>query len=228
MSHVTPLTREQIQRGVIERMVANRDPDLVPLTEEARQRSLDTMLARHPAGEDVWVFGYGSLTWNPAMEVTESRRARIHGYHRRLCLITRVARGTPERPGLMLGLDRGGSCQGVALRLPARRARDELAVLWRREMVDDAYRPCWVWAHGGGDRVPSIAFAMNRGHRRYAALMSDEQAARMVAAAQGQFGPCSEYLRTTVDHFAKLGIVDPALVRIAALVERYLAAGAAL
>src|SRR5262249_13814294 len=153
------------------------------------------------------------------------RRARIHGYHRRLCLITRVARGTPECPGLLLGLDRGGSCQGVALRIPAHRAREELTLLWRRGVVDPAYRPCWVWAHGGGARVPSIAFAMNRSHRRYAAPMSDKQAARMVAAAQGQFGACSEYLRTAMDHFTELGIVDVALVRIAALVERYLAAG---
>ncbi|MGK3959950.1 gamma-glutamylcyclotransferase [Sorangium sp. So ce1667] len=215
----TLINREEIEAGAVQRMVANADPDLVPLTDEERKRSLDAVLAEHAPGADLWVFGYGSLLWNPAIAVADTRRARVHGFHRRLCLITRVARGTPERPGLLLGLDRGGSCDGMALRVPADRVVEELGILWRREMVDDAYRPRWVQAKSAEGTLRGIAFVMNRGHRRYAPPMSPRETASIVVAAAGQLGTCRDYLHRTVEQLARLGIRDRQLFHIAKLVQ---------
>ncbi len=220
----TPISREEIEAGAVQRMIANADPDLVPLTDEERKRSLDAVLAEHTPGADIWVFGYGSLLWNPAIAVADARRARVHGFHRRLCLITRVARGTPERPGLLLGLDRGGSCDGMALRVPADRVAEELGILWRREMVDDAYCPRWVHARSAEGTLRCVAFVMNRGHRRYAPPMSPRETASIVAAAAGQFGTCRDYLSRTVEQLARLGIRDRQLFQVAQLVQRLEAA----
>jgi glutathione-specific gamma-glutamylcyclotransferase len=215
-----PLTRDEIEAGAIQRLVQGADPDLVPLSDEDRRHSLLGILAGHPPASDLWVFGYGSLLWNPAMAVVESRRARVHGFHRRLCLVTRVARGTPQQPGLLLGLDRGGSCDGVALRVPADRVADELAILWRREMVDDAYKPRWIQARGAERPLRCVAFVVNRGHRRYAAPMSARETARIVATAEGKLGSCRDYLRRTLARFAELGIRDEGLASVAALVDQ--------
>jgi cation transport protein ChaC len=211
-----PITRAEIGGGAIEDMIKGRDPDLVPLTDEERQQALDRIMARHPAGSDLWVFGYGSLLWNPAIRVAETKVVRLYGFHRRLCLVTRVARGTPARPGLQLGLDCGGGCVGVGLRVRAADVAAELALLLRRELVDDAYRPAWVTVRADdGRQWPAVTFVMNRWHRRYAPKMPDEQVARMVALAAGQFGTCLDYVEETVAALRRLGIRDRALERLA-------------
>jgi glutathione-specific gamma-glutamylcyclotransferase len=222
----TVLSRCSIAAGEVERMVAATiDPDLVPLTEAERRRSLADILATAPAAEDVWIFGYGSLIWNPVVEFRERRSARVYGWHRRLCLMTRVARGTPACPGLMLGLVRGGSCAGVALRLAAAQREHELDLLWHLEMVDDAYRPVWVRAQTALGRIHAIAFVANPLHRRYALPMNDGDAARMVASARGQFGLCMEYVSNTVSHLRGMGISDVRLTRIGALAAEFASGG---
>lgn len=182
----------------------------VPLmSEEARKASLKAMRAAVPEGQDAWVFGYGSLMWNPAINVVESRKAHVRGYHRTFCLTLGAGRGSPEQPGLMLAIDRGGSCTGVAHRIAADAVESELSILWLREMVSGAYEPRWLNADITGlQRVRVLAFVINRSHPRYEGTLHDDIAARRIARAHGMLGTNRDYLYRTVKHLAELGIED--------------------
>lgn len=114
------------------------------LTDAERSASLQNSMQHWKRGDDVWVFGYGSLIWRPDFEFAEQRDALLHGYHRALCLWSRINRGTPQRPGLVFGLDRGGSCRGVTFRIPSSRVPATMEALWRREMPSGAYIPKWL------------------------------------------------------------------------------------
>ena len=184
------------------------------LDDEALSRSLTATLAAKPKGAGWWVFGYGSLLWNPLFPIAEARPATLHGLHRRFCLRSLASRGTRERPGLVLGLERGGACRGVAFRLPSALALDELHLLWRREMVVGSYRPVWVRVRAGECALTALAFAVRRDHPQYAALSMDEQA-DTIAHACGAFGSSCEYLTKTRSALAGHGIVDAYLEAIA-------------
>ena len=185
------------------------------LDDEALSRSLTATLAAKPKGAGWWVFGYGSLLWNPLFPIAEARPATVHGLHRRFCLRSLASRGTRELPGLVLGLERGGACRGVAFRLPSALALDELHLLWRREMVVGSYRPVWVRVRAGERALTALAFAVRRDHPQYAALSMDEQA-NTIAHACGAFGSSCEYLTKTRSALAEHGIVDAYLERLAA------------
>lgn len=187
------------------------------LDDEALSRSLTATLAAKPKGAGWWVFGYGSLLWNPLFPIAEARPATVHGLHRRFCLRSLASRGTRERPGLVLGLERGGACRGVAFRLPSALALDELHLLWRREMVVGSYRPVWVRVRAGERALTALAFAVRRDHPQYAALSMDEQA-DTIAHACGAFGSSCEYLTKTRSALAEHGIVDAYLERLASAV----------
>jgi cation transport protein ChaC len=179
------------------------------MSEEARNASLKAVRAAVAPGSDVWVFGYGSLMWNPAISVAESLKAHVRGYHRAFCLTLHVGRGTMERPGLMLGIDRGGSCSGVAHRIRAEEVESELTILWYREMLSGSYEPRWVNGEVeglGGQRL--LTFVINRAHPRYEAGLSEIDVAQRVAAAEGVIGTNRDYLFRTVEHLTSLGIVD--------------------
>jgi cation transport protein ChaC len=213
------LTRESLLAGELQRAVAQVE-GVHPLTEAELEASRASMLARHPPGQDLWLFGYGSLIWNPAFHHVERRIARLHGYHRRYCLWTWLGRGTPERPGLMLGLDRGGSCAGVAFRIAAKAVDSELDVVWRREMVTGSYAPTWVRLRtADGERIPAIAFVINHAHERYASGLADSEVASVVAIAEGRLGACRDYLFNTIAHLEALGLRDRGLERVAMLVR---------
>ena len=145
----------------------------------------------------------------------EKRNATIHGYHRRFCLWTHLGRGSVEAPGLILGLDRGGACRGLAYRIAAAQAQAELELLWRREMVTGSYCPRWVRmvARAGG-RGWAIAFIINRRHPRYAGLVPEARIVASIARARGALGPCAAYLFDTADHLRDLGIRDERLLRL--------------
>ena len=147
------LTRENIKSGYIRELIRRADPDTRLLTDEELRASVRTILTPEMAGRDVWLFGYGSLIWNPAFHFVERRLGTLHGYHRRFCLWTHLGRGTPDCPGLVLGLERGGSCRGVLVRVAAEAAADELEIVWRREMVSGAYAPRWVTGRTAGGPV---------------------------------------------------------------------------
>jgi cation transport protein ChaC len=182
----------------------------IPLmSEEARRASLKAVLDKVPAGTDAWVFAYGSLMWNPAIDVTASKKAHVRGYHRMFALTLQVGRGTVDEPGLMLGIDRGGSVTGVAHRIGADAVASELTVLWMREMLSGVYEPRWVNADVEGQgRTRALTFVINRYHPRYEGTLGETEAARRIAHAQGPLGTNRDYLYRTVRHLADIGIED--------------------
>lgn len=195
-------------------------------TMEERRESRRRMLAELAPGEDAWVFGYGSLMWNPAIRFAERRPARLHGWHRAFCLWAPIGRGTPENPGLVLGLDRGGSCHGIAYRIAAADIETELDLLWQRELVsNDSYRPRWVPLKTGEGPIRAIGWTINRGGNRYAGRLPLEKVARHMASAGGSLGTSREYLESTVAGLDALGIGESALHEILELVRGHRPAG---
>ena len=188
------------------------------LTDEQLSESLTATLARKPKGAGWWIFAYGSLLWNPLFPFVEARPAMLRGLHRRFCLWSLASRGTPDAPGLVLGLERGGTCRGVALRLPAPLALDELHLLWRREMVVGSYDPRWVKVHADGREVVALTFVVRRDHPQYAGRLPLPKQVRVLASARGAFGESADYLERTRVALVSHGIVDPYLESLAAAV----------
>jgi cation transport protein ChaC len=215
------LTREAIQSGSIRRLIAAADPSLELLSDAEMRASLDAMLGAPDAPAETWVFAYGSLIWNPAFHFVEQRVGTVHGFHRRFCLWTHLGRGSPAAPGLMLALEPGGSCRGVAYRIAPDAVACELEIIWKREMLGRAYRPRWVAVRTDAGPVRALAFTMNRAYERYAGRLPEDVVAATIAAAAGQLGRCSEYLYNTVAHLEALGIHDRPLTRLRDRVARH-------
>ena len=214
------LTRDTILDGSFAAAVrATMGPGVRYMTAEERTAQIGGMLEKSPRPDRVWVFGFGSLIWNPAFHFVERRTARIHGFHRQFCLWARAGRGSPERPGLMLSLESGGSCTGVAYRLAKNAAATELDVLWRREMFTMAYRPVWTMARTPKGPEPVIVFSANRGHNRYAPGLCEDDVARYLATGAGSLGRCCDYLFDTAAHLRELGIRDRRLEALEAKVR---------
>jgi len=209
------------------------DPDLEPvsgltlLDQASRDASLAAMLANRDAHDPVWVFGYGSLIWRPEFAFDRKARGLVYGYHRSLCLWSKIYRGTPERPGLVLGLEPGGSVHGVAFRLPAATVHEQLQALWTRELTTGSYHPRWLDVRidgTHGERVRAIGFIMNRAHVAYAGEVDRCTLLDTVCTARGRYGTCAEYLLSTVESLAEYGIHDRHLSALAAEVGEQLAA----
>jgi len=214
------ITREGLLDGsMLARARAAAPPGTRYLSDAEIEASLDAMLTGLAPGEDAWLFGYGSLMWNPAIDFAEQRVATIYGFHRSYCLWLHSGRGSPEHPGLMLALDRGGSCRGLAFRIPAREARAELLLAWRREMFGGAYAARWVEARLEGTTVRAIAFVVNRHHPRYAGRLGVTEIAARIATAAGSLGTCTSYLTETLGALHALGLRDPGLERIRRAIE---------
>ena len=219
------LTRESILDGSLHAVVrATLGPQVRIASDAERTAQVQAILERAPRPGRIWVFAFGSLIWNPAFHFVERRTARIHGFHRQFCLWARAGRGSPERPGLMLSLESGGSCTGVAYRLARRAAATELDVIWRREMFTMAYRPVWTTARTRGGPEPVIAFSANREHERYAPGLEAAVGARHLATGAGPLGRCCDYLFDTVKHLRELGIRDRRLEALEAKVRAHRAA----
>lgn len=214
------LSRRDLELGRMRELYNAAPGQAHALDDEALSLSLAATLKAKPKGAGWWIFGYGSLLWNPIFPVAESRPALIHGLHRRFCLRSLATRGTRERPGLVLALEPGGSCRGVVYRLPSPLALDELHLLWRREMVVGSYRPLWVRARSGDRTIVALAFAVRRDHPQYAQLTLDQQA-DTIADACGAFGTSCEYLMSTRAALAEHGVTDRYLETLAkAVTER--------
>ena len=180
-----------------------------------------------PDGPDVWVFGYGSLVWKPEFDHTARVRARLDGYHRALCVFSLVHRGTPGRPGLVFGLDRGGACEGVAYRV-ARSDFDRVhRYLRARELTTGVYRERFhtvdlhladVAGCDGDipDRVRALCYVADRSHCQYAGWLNDNQRAELVRQANGLSGANLDYVVNTMRSLKKARVRDKGLERFAA------------
>ena len=168
-------------------------------------------------GQDLWVFGYGSLMWRPGIPFVECRDARVRGYHRALCVLSHVHRGTPDRPGLVLGLDRGGSCHGVAFRVAETDAAETIAYLRAREQPTAVYLERHLKAFlDDGRAVAALAYVVDRGHHQYAGRLPEETVLGLVRHGVGQSGVNPDYVRSTHDHLVAMGVIDPILARLTA------------
>jgi glutathione-specific gamma-glutamylcyclotransferase len=204
-------------------------PDyLTPRTDADHEADVAAILANRPSGEDFWLFAYGSLLWNPAVDHVDEAPALVHGWHRAFCMTMRGHRGTPDRPGLMMALDRGGQCQGVVLKLPPDKLEDELFRLVRREMpvkrVDGipVQGARWIRAKVGSRTISSLAYVINHRGPSYAGRMNTTEIADVLASSCGPGGSCAEYLYQTVVQLDKRGIRDNKLWKLQALVAERL------
>jgi cation transport protein ChaC len=167
---------------------------------------------------DLWVFGYGSLMWRPGFDYEEAAHATLIGGHRALCVYSHVHRGTPQRPGLVLGLDMGGSCEGMAFRVAARHKRATLAYLQRREQVTNVYRPVLRSVSLRLEEpltTRALCYMINRRHPQYAGILPLGQQARLVRRGKGRSGKNTDYVLNTVRHLRECGIEDRGLERLA-------------
>jgi len=176
-----------------------------------------------PHGE-LWVFGYGSLMWDPGFPHVQWAPALVYGYHRALCISSHRWRGTPERPGLVLGLDRGGACRGIALRVLASDVATALEALWAREMRRRIYRPKLLRARLTDREVRALGFVADPTHAEYAGQLTVEEIAARVANCCGARGSNIDYLIRTVDHLRELGVNDHHLQRVLAVAQALAAA----
>jgi len=217
--HVALLEREIADPGPM--------PGFVETTRDQYDATMADLLASAPTGGEVWVFAYGSLIWKPACDVVELKTGVVRGWHRAFCLgwNTRF-RGSDENPGLMLALDRGGACKGVAYRLPPSAVEENLEKLLRREMGywPSAFPPRWVSVETSTGPVRAITFAIDRKSGRYVTGLSSSQIAQVLAAAVGARGSMAEYLYATVQHLEQLGIHDRHLWELQELVAEQIEA----
>src|ERR1700677_2527553 len=182
------------------------------LSDAELELSLKKTLAMRATGDEFWIFAYGSLIWRPDLPTLETARARVQGYHRGLYLWSRVNRGTPQTPGLVLALDRGGSCKGLAFRLAAEGAMPHLEALWRREMAMGSYRPAWLPCNlVDGRRVDALAFVMRRDIPTYTGKLADEVVQTVFSCACGRYGTTLDYVSRTVTALRESGMPDRAL-----------------
>lgn len=164
--------------------------------------------------QDVWIFGYGSLMWDPGFVHVDAKPALLRGYHRAFCVYSHRYRGTPERPGLVLGLDRGGACKGIAFRVPAADLDAALHYLWEREMGNRTYALKEVPVAMAQSKVKARAFIVDRRHKNYAGRLDLDETARLILQGIGARGACRQYLENTVCELRKLGLVDGPMHRL--------------
>lgn len=186
------------------------------LTRKELTESLGRLLSAWDRRSALWVFGYGSLIWKPELVFDRRLTARVHGYHRRLCLWSRINRGTPECPGLVAGLDRGGSCAGVVFRVPGAEVATQFERLWEREMFMGSYAPRWLDCHLiDGSRARALAFVVRHDAPNYTGRLSETQILDVFRSGScGRFGTSLDYLVNTVRSLHEHGLRDPHLERL--------------
>ena len=209
------LDRQFIQDGGVDRLIEG-SPEfagkLVPLEERERMRR--RVLTEVGTGKDIWIFGYGSLIWNPILRYAEERRACVYGFHRAFCQWTHLGRGSPQQPGLMAGLDRGGSCRGIAYRIAPDAVECETRILWDRETPLPIYVPRVLNAKTDAGVIRVITFVANHTSEYYIGPMSIEAQAEYIARAGGSLGSNAEYLFNLVRCLEERGLLNKSLVKL--------------
>lgn len=216
------LSREMLDKGTVQDLARSRDGEnSTILSPEALLESRRRFIPDDYDGPDIWVFGYGSLIWNPLISFEQREDARLFGYHKRFCLWTRIGRGSPDCPGLVLALDKGGSVRGHAFRIKAEKAAAECDILWKREMLNNSYAPRWMKARcENGQQITALGFVIRHELPSYAGRLSEFQTAEVIARAEGFLGPCCQYLFETQAALEQAGIHDPYMQRLSRLVRQ--------
>ncbi|NQU70798.1 MAG: gamma-glutamylcyclotransferase [Rhodospirillales bacterium] len=200
-------------------MIINTVGPFPELSDEWRRASLESFVADILPKDDIWLFAYGSLIWNPCFVHDRSCPGLLLGYRRRFSIWTAHARGTPERPGLGLALEPGdGSCGGMLFRIDPGHRDAGLWAIWQREMATGIYRAEWHPVQTESGPVRAICFVADRSHPQYAGAFSADEAAHIIAQASGKFGSCADYLKDTVTALADMGHGDPELDALLTLV----------
>lgn len=181
----------------------------------------DRLVSGATANSGVWLFAYGSIMWNPGFAYAESAPALLRGWHRAFCIYSYRYRGTPEKPGLVLGLDRGGSCRGVVFRLPDEAAAAIVDQCDARELITGVYIRRRATVQTGAGPVTCWTYVTDRKHKQYAGKLDEAEKARLIAQGVNPQGATNvAYLENTVRHLADLGIDDPYLRRLWSRVEK--------
>jgi len=197
-------------QGMHGEMQPFRDP------EPMRQR----VLAQWGGGEDLWVFGYASLIWRPEFQASEHRPALVGGWHRALRMRSRVNRGTPQVPGLVFALLPGGSCRGMAYRIPRDRVEVELERLWAREMPTGVYDPRLLTTRTAQGPVRALTFTLSRRSPACLPPLDDDTLLAILRTARGRFGTTLEYLIETAMALRSCGIQDREIERLVHIARR--------
>lgn len=182
-----------------------------PLSDAARADSLRETLAAAPSQSEVWVFAYGSLIWDPCFTASDRRAVTLTSHRRAFNVWSMLARGTPEQPGLGLGLEPGGTCTGLAFLLNDTNLQTDLAALWAREMHSGIYVPEWLTVTADSGPFTALCFVADTSHAQYAGVLQDDDVAAVIASAEGKFGSCRDYLASTVQALDAHGFPDAAL-----------------
>lgn len=185
-----------------------------------REATRDAALSDR-AGEDLWIFAYGSLMWDPGFYFDEVRVARAEGYQRSFCLKMKIGRGSPENPGLMAALDLGQACDGLVFRIRAEHVEPETQIIWRREMIGYGYVPTFVPLETRAGPVEALTFVVDRESGRYAGGLDVDHAARLIARAHGINGTNLEYLDNLAAQLDLLELEDEGFVELYRRIERY-------
>lgn len=176
--------------------------------------------------KDFWVFGYASLMWRPDFDYIEKIPARLYGYHRSLCVSSVVYRGTPNRPGLVFGLESGGACRGCAFRVASGRVDEVLGYLRKRELITGVYREKYLPVHlldAGGRtkrRANAVFYAVDRTHSQYAGKINETARLDRLCRAKGKSGDNLSYVRNTLESLLEMDVRDSGLIRLWRAVER--------
>ena len=191
------------------------------LSDAQLQATQVALLGDGSDGQDLWIFGYGSLTWDPGFHFSEVRLAVLPAHQRRFSCRTVLGRGSPECPGLMLTLEPGqGDCQGLVFRIDAAQAAHECGMVWRREMIRAIYRPCVLPVHTPQGEVSALVFAANTEHADHVGELTLDEAADIIARAEGVLGSNRQYLEQLVRQLEHLGISDDYLLQLLEHVQR--------
>ena len=210
-----PLSRDSLSDDSFKQQMLDEAPGEMTLMEEgAFEASRRAILDKAEEVGELWVFGYGSLIWNPIVEVTDRRPARLPGHSRRFCVWAPIGRGSPDCPGLWLALDEGGTCDGVALRLPDGKWEEETTILWRREMISGVYRPAWLTLETPEGPLPACVFLSNPEHDRYSPVIRHEEQVQAIAKGEGSLGTCRAYLYDLADGLERQNLSDPYIDRL--------------
>ena len=203
------LTKNNINDGYIREFINKIEGSDKVLSDEELIEERKKILPPSIQNKNLYIFAYGSLLWNPTIDFERQILGKIYGFHRSFCMLTKLGRGSYENPGLMLGLDKGGSCKGILFKLNKREALKNIDILFKREMVTKAYVPKLLNAHlKSGRRVKAIAFTVDKNHKNYFGEKSYYKKINLISKASGFLGTCSEYLKNTAKSLEEIDISD--------------------